>query len=38
MKTSLKTIQDVGGLAIIVIASENVFLAVFKLGGIAYIS
>jgi len=37
MKTSLKTIQDVGGLAIILIASETIFLAVFILGGIAYI-
>jgi len=38
MKTSLKTIQDVGGLAIILIASETVFLAVFILLGIAYIN
>lgn len=35
MKTSLKTIMDVGGLAIILIASETVFLALFILGGVA---
>jgi len=37
MKTSLKTILDVGGLAIILIASETIFIALFILGGIAYI-
>jgi len=38
MKTSLKTILDVGGLAMILIASETVFLAVFIMGGITYLN
>lgn len=36
MKTSLKTIFDVGGLAIILITSETIFIALFILGGIKY--
>ncbi len=37
MKTSLKTIKDVGGLAIVLIVSETIFIAVFILLGIAYL-
>jgi len=37
MKTSLKTIFDVGGAAIILITSETIFIALFILGGIAYL-
>jgi len=37
MKTSLKTILDVGGLAVFLITAETVFIAIFILCGIAYI-
>jgi len=38
MKTDLKTIRDVGGLAIVLIFSETVFIGLFILLGIAYVS
>ncbi len=37
MKTDLKTIRNVGGLAIVLIASETIFIGLFILGGIAYL-
>lgn len=37
MKTDLKTIRNVGGLAIVLIASETLFIGLFILGGIAYL-
>lgn len=36
MKTDLKTIRSVGGLAIVLITCETIFLGLFILGGIAY--
>ncbi len=38
MKTDLKTIRNVGGMAIVLIAAETVFIGLFILGGIAYIA
>lgn len=38
MKTSLRTILDVGGQAIILIVAETVFLAIFMLAGIAWLA
>jgi len=37
MKTSLKTIFDVGGLAIILITAETIFIGLFIVGGISYL-
>lgn len=38
MKTDLKTIRSVGGLAIVLITAETVFIGLFILGGIAYLN
>jgi len=38
MKTSLKTIFDVGGQAIVLIVAETVFIALFVLGGLYWLA
>ena len=38
MKTSLKSILDVGGQAIVLIVAETMFIALFVLGGVAYLT
>ncbi|MFT6775914.1 MAG: putative membrane protein YadS, partial [Paracoccaceae bacterium] len=38
MKTSLKTILDVGGQAIVLIIAETIFIAAFILIGIAWLA
>jgi len=38
MKTSLRTIFDVGGQAIILIVAETIFIAMFILAGIHYLT